>query len=104
MDGAREGLGTCEVMNLPLLIPRGDHRHLSGTQESHNVRDTVRDESSLATALDVWAIESGPADSVLLHEDERTPESFAEICKRVKIQAKGYNQQGVINMGLGLSP
>ena len=94
MDGAREGLGTCEVMNLPLLIPRGDHRHLSRTQEPHHVRDTIRYESSLASALDVWAIESGPADSVLLHQDECTPESFAGICRRVKIRAKGYNQQG----------
>ena len=80
MDGARKGLGTCEVIDLPLLILRGDHRHLGSSQEPHHVRDTVRDESSLATALDVRAVKSRPTDSTLLHQDERSPECFAGIC------------------------
>ena len=94
VDGASEGLGTCAVVYLPLLVPRGALGQLSSTQQSHQVRDTVRNESVLARAIRKGAVESRSADGTLLHEDECSPESFAEIFKRVEIRTIEYTYRG----------
>ena len=64
MEGTSEGLGACESMHLPLLVPRGTLRQLGGTYQSKVVRYAEVDEARLAINVDEWAVDTGPVEGV----------------------------------------
>ena len=55
-------LRASEQMHVPLLVPRGSHGQLGVSDDPHNVRHAVVDETNLAAALVVRTVEARTAD------------------------------------------
>ena len=66
MERPSEGLGACESMHLPLLVPRGTLRQLGGAYQSEVVRRAEVDVARLAITVDEWTIVTGPVEGVQL--------------------------------------
>ena len=62
MEGASEGLGACESMHLPLLVPGGTLRQLGGTHQSEVVRRAKVDEAPLTITVGEWTVGTSPAE------------------------------------------
>lgn len=66
MNQPTEGLRANHHMYIPLLVPRSPLRSLAFPENPHHVGSTVLDESLLALAVGVRAVEASTTDAALL--------------------------------------